>query len=377
MSIHLLFSLISRHIETILLITFFIVSFIQIFYYVFFYSRIFTLKPQTEAKPIFNKPVSVIIAAHNEAHNLRQFLPLVLEQDYPEFEVIVINDRSEDETDTVILEFKKKYKHLKSTFINNNGKLTHGKKLAITLGVKASAYDYVVLTDADCKPISNQWIKEMVQGFSSTDIVLGYGPYFEEKSFLNKMIRFDTLFIALQYMTFAKAGVPYMGIGRNLAYKKDLFIQNKGLVSHAHIRSGDDDLFINEVANSKNTSLSIAPDSFVYSNPKTTFKEWIWQKQRHLTTFKRYKKYHRVLLATEVYSRMLFYILLIILSPIFINNYFFIAVAVIRFLLLMVMITYSSQFFNEKRISLFAIFFDFTLPVLNFFVYLVYPKLKD
>ncbi len=340
------------------------------FYYGFFYARIFTFKQKKEEEKSFKKPVSIIIAAHNEAENLKQFLPFVLEQDYPEFEIIVINDRSEDETETVIAEFQKEYKHLRSTFIKNNGKLKHGKKMAITLGVKAAKYDYVMLTDADCKPSSNRWIQETANHFNASDIVLGYGPYFQEESFLNRIIRYDTMFIGLQYMSFAKAGFPYMGIGRNLAYKKSLFVDNKGLASHAHIKSGDDDLFINEVANKRNVSLSYQENAFVHSVPENTYKFWIRQKQRHFSTFSRYKSKHQLLLAGEIFSRILFYVLFIGLMSLNLNNYYFWAIAAFRFLVLFVILWKAARFFQEKKLNIFLIIFDFVFPILNFFIYL-------
>jgi len=370
------FFLIGHNIKLLMLYIFIGSASIQIFYYLFFYARVFFFKNKKETSNTFSEPVSIIISAHNEAENLKHYLTYILEQDYPEFEVILINDRSGDETETIIANYKEKYPHLRSSFIKDNGKLKHGKKLAITLGIKASKYDYILLTDADCKPVSNQWIKESVQHFNSKDIVLGYGPYFTKKTFINKIIRFDTLFIALQYMSFSKAGVPYMGIGRNLAYKKDLFIKNRGLASHASLRSGDDDLFINEVANSKNTSISINEKAFVYSNPEENFSDWAWQKGRHFTTFNRYKKLHLFLISTEIYSRILFYILLIALAPSLYSNYLFIGFASTRFVIQITILLYSTYFYKEKGIGLLILLFDFILPILNLFIYLRYPTPK-
>lgn len=359
------------------LILFFIVAGIQIFYYSFFYIRIFSFKFKDKPEYTFDQPVSIIIAAHNESENLKNFLPSILEQDYPKFEVIIINDRSEDDSATVIAEFQQKYKHLRSTFIKPNGKIQYGKKLALTLGIKAAQYEYVLLSDADCKPNSDQWIKQMTHHFESKDIVLGYGPYYTEPGFLNKLIRFDTLFIALQYMTFSKAGIPYMGIGRNLAYKKECFINNRGIASHAHIASGDDDLFINEVANSKNTAIGFQEESFMYSVPEDTYKFWIRQKQRHLTTFSRYKTKHQILLSTEVFSRLLFYILLFGLISSQLNNIYFWSVVGLRILLSFSILFKSTRVFKEKKLSLLLIFFDFIFPILNFFIFLEAKKPKN
>jgi len=356
-------------IAPIILYSFLLVTLIQVFYYVFFYGRIFQKEKTKKSNDSF--PVSIIIAAHNEEENLKKYLPLILEQNYPIFEVIVINDRSEDNTDDLLNEYKKQYSNLKTTFIKNTGKLKHGKKIAITLGVKASSYDYLLLTDADCYPNSENWITEMVSSFDKEkEIVLAYGAYETLSGFLNKIIRFDTLFIALQYLTFSKAGYPYMGIGRNLAYKKDLFERNKGLASHAQIASGDDDLFVNEVANSKNTSIVISSKSFTYSKPKLTVQDWVRQKQRHFLTFHKYKTIHKLLLFGEPFTRVLFYLL--VMPNILINTFsisFYVAIS-LRILLLLSVFWKTTQVLEEKKIFILVVFLDFILPFLNFFIYL-------
>lgn len=360
---------ISESIETALLYLLCFSALMQAFYYLFFYVRIFFLKTNQKVAESFREPVSIIIAAHNEAENLKRFLPSILKQDYPKFEVIVINDRSEDDTDTVLAEFKRDYPFLKTTFIKNNGKIQYGKKLALTLGIKAALYDYVLLTDADCQASTDQWINRTVSDFHKKEIVLSYGPYFEEKSFLNRLIRYETFFIAMQYLSFAKAGFPYMGIGRNLAYKKDLFVNNRGIASHAHLNSGDDDLFINEVAQKGNVAISTHPDSFVYSVAKNTFAEWVGQKQRHLTTFPSYKKIHQVLLSGELFSRVLFYLLFFALMISNSSNYYFWAIVTTRMLMVFVILFKSTLVFKEKKLGFVLLLFDFISPIINFYIY--------
>ena len=194
--------------------------------------------------------------------------------------MIVVNDCSWDETDLVLLEMIKKYSNLKIVTIKEQEKYTHGKKFAITLGIKAASYEYLLFTDADCHAASSHWLTLMQRNFTErTDFVLGYGPYEKENGFLNKLIRFDTFFIAMNYLSASLSRNAYMGVGRNLAYKKSVFFRNKGFAKHNHILSGDDDLFVNENANATNTTIEIDPDSFTYSEPTKTFGQWITQKK--------------------------------------------------------------------------------------------------
>jgi len=254
------------------------------------------------------EPVSVIICARNEDENLREFLPRILSQDYPEFEVVVVNDCSWDETENVIDEFAKYNNNLKKANIKEDAYYKHGKKFAMLVGIKAAKNKRLVFTDADCYPSSNQWLKEMVKGFSGEkEIVLGYGAYSKQKGFLNKLIRFDTFMIAVQYLSSAINKKAYMGVGRNLAYNKDLFFKQKGFSNHYHIISGDDDLFVNQAANEYNVNICVANGAITYSKPKSSFKDWRLQKARHLTTAPLYSSITKSRLAFMYFSQIFFY----------------------------------------------------------------------
>jgi glycosyltransferase involved in cell wall biosynthesis len=241
--------------------------------------------------------ISVIIAARNEEDNLYNNLEYILTQDYPTFEVIVVNHQSSDDTKHILGVLQKQYPHLKVIEIERNKHLKIGKKLPITLGIKGARYQHLIFTDADCRPATNQWVRAMSENFSEKkELVLGYGPYAKEKGFLNALIRFDTLQIAINYFSFALHGMSYMGVGRNMAYKKSLFESVGGFKSHYGIASGDDDLFIRDAATRKNTTICIQNASFCVSQPKKNWSDWFKQKQRHYTTSGHYKVITKLLL---------------------------------------------------------------------------------
>ena len=288
---------------------------IQFFFYLNVYLRVAIHKPKV-SKDIDQvlPPVSIIICAKNEEANLAVFLPLVLEQEYPSFEVIVVNDCSLDDTDMLLRRLSTQYSHLKVTTINPDSKFTHGKKLALTIGIKAAKNEWLLLTDADCRPVGRQWLATMASNFKPTiQVVLGYGGYLPAKGLLNCIIRFDAFFIGMQYLGLALMGKPYMGVGRNLAYRKELFFKNKGFASHSHIESGDDDLFVSEVAMKKATAVELRPEGHTLSVASTSFAKWVKQKRRHLTTSPLYKNGVKFWLTLEPLSRLLFWISIILL----------------------------------------------------------------
>lgn len=258
--------------------------------------------------------VSVIICAKNEDDNLTEFLPKVLSQDYPNFEVVVVNDCSWDNTENVIDEFAKIFPNLKKANIKEDAYYKHGKKFAMLVGIKAAAHNRLLFTDADCYPNSDQWLRNMVNGFGNErDIVVGYGAYEKRSGFLNRLIRYDTFIIAVQYLSAAIKGKAYMGVGRNLAYTKELFFKQKGFSTHYHIQSGDDDLFVNGAATGKNVNVCVSGDSITYSKPKLSFKDWRVQKARHLTTAPLYTGSSQMRLAMHYASSVFFYLTLFLL----------------------------------------------------------------
>lgn len=303
--------------EWIMLGLFMTAFFTQLGYYLIVFLKLPLYNPGKGRRS--KKGVSVIICAKNEEENLKRFLPMVLEQDYPEFEVVVVNDCSTDETEQLLSEMSVRYKHLRYTSIPANEKFLHGKKLAVTIGLKSAKYDYVLLTDADCYPTSSLWIEKMTSNLTrKKKIVLGYGGYVREKGLLNLIIRYETVFTAIQYLSHAILGHPYMGVGRNLGYEKALFFDNKGFASHYHLPSGDDDLFVNETAVKENTAIEVSKESHTLSVPETNFRNWFKQKKRHLLAGARYKRGSRIRIAGELISRFILYttlILVLIFSP--------------------------------------------------------------
>ncbi|MCU0440894.1 MAG: glycosyltransferase [Bacteroidia bacterium] len=255
------------------------------------------------------EPVSIIIAARNEYENLQRFLPSILNQEYPEFEVVVVNHCSWDQSQQYLESMQATYPRLKVSQLLEQEKYPTGKKFALTIGIKAAKYDQLLFTDADCEPASNNWLANMQSRFSpQTEIVLGYSPFFKQPGFLNKYARFHDLMTAIFYFAFALRKTAFMGVGRNLAYRKELFFKHKGFASHQHLLTGDDDLFVNQAATATNIAIECSEDSFVYTPAKTTFSAWIRQKTRHLVAGKYYKNEHRVALASFYIGQLLFYI---------------------------------------------------------------------
>ena len=280
---------------------------VLLYYYFAVFGKFAFFKPQPAPN---NKlePVSVIIAARNEFDNLQKNLLTILEQDYPDFEVVVVNDCSWDGSQAWLEELQKSQPRLKISQIIEQEKYPTGKKFAVTMGIKAAKYDLLLFTDADCEPASDQLIRNMQSRFTpGKDIVLGFSPYRKTKGFLNQFIRFETLITAQFYFSMALRNNPFMGVGRNLAYRKDLFFKHKGFASHQHIMSGDDDLFINQAATTTNVAIEIDSASFVNTDAKTTFDSWSNQKSRHMTTGKYYKTEHKRVLGTYYSAIILYY----------------------------------------------------------------------
>ncbi|MEZ4796022.1 MAG: glycosyltransferase [Flavobacteriaceae bacterium] len=343
---------------------------IQSVYYLLIFSRFAFAK---ESNPsLKNIPISVVVCAKNEAENLSRLIPKLLEQNYKQFEIVLINDASSDETLEVMEFFKENHSNIKIVNIVNNEAFWGNKKYALTLGIKAASNNFLLFTDADCVPNSKDWVASMSSHFTNKkSIVIGYGAYdVQPKSFLNKLIRFETLLTAIQYFSYAKIGLPYMAVGRNLAYRKELFFEANGFINHLKIRSGDDDLFVNEVATGKNTSICFAKNSFTTSQPKTTFKEWFNQKRRHVSTAKHYKFKHKALLTIFYVSQILFWILSIILLIATFKPILVISLMTFRLIIFYVVINYSSKKLEETGLILLLPFIELFLIATQFSIFI-------
>lgn len=348
---------------------FWLIALIQLFWILFFYARIAFYKQKKVNTTL--PPVSIIIVARNEEDNLYEYLPSILEQDYDEFEVIVVNHQSTDNTAYILKAFNQSAPHLKIVNIERDKHLTYGKKLPLTIGIKGAKYNHLLLTDADCQPISDQWLRGMAEHFTEKKaIVLGFGPHRKKPGFLNRVIRLDTSFIALNYFSYAKAGIPYMGVGRNLAYTQDLFMKNKGFKSHYSIQSGDDDLFIQEVAKNRNYTISLNPQTFCYSDAKETWKEWYAQKSRHYTTTTRYGLFKKLMLGIYPLTLLLLYVFFFILL---FNNWLnWISIGVIATIVLLkwLILGLAMKKLNQKSfiggIILWDIFYAILMPIVYY-----------
>ena len=298
--------------EQLLLIATGVLFIVQALYYFCIYNRIYARSRALKREEVhFSQelpPLSVIITAREECENLRRNLTAVLEQDYPQFEVIVITDGKGDDSDDFLTLMENRYSNLYHSFVPASSRYISRKKLAITLGIKASKYDWLVLTDADCRPESNQWLRLMARNLTSrTQIVLGYSGYERGKGWLHKRVAFDNLFSAMRHLGFALAGKPYMGIGRNLAYKKELFYAQGGFTQHLNLQRGDDDLFVNQAANGENTRVECSPEAIVRMQPVVRAKDWREEKIGYTRTARLYRGAQRYLSGVETCSRLLFH----------------------------------------------------------------------
>ncbi len=266
--------------------------------------------------PVDLPGASVVVCARNEAVNLRRHLPFILTQEYPgDWEVVVVDDASTDETAIVLQEFSEKNERLR--VIRVNDKVFPGKKYALSQGVAAARFGHLFLTDADCEPASVHWLRRMAETFMAnpeTEIVLGYGPVKATGTkAINAWNRFETAHTAIQYFSFALAGMPYMGVGRNLAWKRQVFDRTGGFSGHLELPSGDDDLLVNAAAIASNVAICLHPESFVYSAACDTRGDWFRQKRRHLSAGSRYKPLHKLILAMVSLSHTLHYFLFAVL----------------------------------------------------------------
>ena len=347
----------------------------QAIYHLGLYSKLYTHSKETayttDVKPD-TPPLSVIIVAKDAANELQEHLPSILEQNYPEFEVIVIYDRSADDCDDVLKLLEDKYHNLYHTFIPDSARYITHKKLGITMGIKASRYDWLVFTESNCYPQSNQWLRQMARNFTpATEIVLGYSNYEKVPGWLNKKITFDTLLNSMRYLGMALSGHPYMGTGRNLAYRKALYYKQKGFASHLNLQRGEDDLFINETAHAHNTRVESSPESLMRIAMPKYKRIWCEEKISYAATSRLFKGAARYIMGFETCSRLLFYAAIIATMTVSIlsHQWIILGIAVLlwatRFMMQLIVFRKTAKVLGERKFCALLPVFDFLQPVWN------------
>ena len=351
----------------------------MIFYLFLFRIPYKHLKTEKEHKNIEAKrqsefpEISIIITAKNKEKVLKENLPFILKQDYPNFQVVVVNNGSTDNTQAVLNEFSNTYSNLYITYIPVDAEKINDKKLALTIGVKAAKYDILLFTEADCKPSSDKWVNEYAKKFYlGKEVVIGICQFKIKKGFFRKFILFDNLLFTIGYSSFALLNKPYTGIGRNMAYRKNLFFDNKGFSSLLNIEHGEDSLFLNKIARKNNTSLILSPESMVISDVVNCLSTWRSIKTKHLITKKHLAGYKTNLLSIEVFSRYGFHLLFLILFILAILNNSIILIIIasilyfIRYFVQMNIINKTSKLFNAGKFYFSLPLLDLGVPIMNY-----------
>lgn len=352
--------------ETIMIAVASILLLLQLFFYLVPATAIFAKKQKKTLEVDKSAGVSVIIACHNELQNLQTNLQFVLNQDFLLFEVIVVDDNSDDASMEYLLNLSDK--HLR--VLRSNGK---GKKAALSYAIEQAKYQKLLFTDADCLPASPQWISEMTSHLNkNTHLVLGYGEL-SGKGFVGKFSTYDAMLIAIQYLGFAKCGKIYMAVGRNLAYNKQLWLQLGGFSEHAEIPSGDDDLFVRQVKKTSGVEICILPQAKTISPAKYSLSAFLHQKNRHISTAKKYNLAEKFLSGGEIITRFCFFASLAVLFVI--NWQLALGIMLVRLALVMSVVIIYKQKIKTDVNAIFLLIFDIFAPIF-YFILLIYKLLN-
>ncbi|PQB07415.1 glycosyl transferase family 2 [Polaribacter filamentus] len=341
---------------------------LQIIYLVTFFS--FLSKSKYGRKNKTEIPISVIIFSKDQGENLLKLLPSILDQEHSMFEIVLINNASSDETNDIIESFSEKHTCIKVVEVENNEAFWASKKYALTLGIKASKYDHLLFTNANCKPVSKNWISEMSRNFTSKKtIVLGYKKYRKENSFINLFVRFENSLTAIKCFGFVQKGSPFMAFEGNLAFNKATFFKVNGFINHMKINAGLEDLFIKDAANKENTTFCLSENSFIETDAPTSFSKWFYDKKEAAYIKKKYKYKHRLLLNLFAFTKTLFYVFAIILF--FTYPYkIILSIVLLYFIVNYILIGYSAKKLKEPQIIFFLPFLEIGLILFQISIFI-------
>jgi glycosyltransferase involved in cell wall biosynthesis len=342
---------------------------VQLVYFWIVFSKLafFKTKSTSGTRPA----VSVVVTAHNQYNDLKQNLPYLLDQDYPEFEIMVVNDNSDDGSDELLKDFTRQYSHLSIVDLKQSLNWFKGRKFPLSLGIKSAKHGLLLLTDINCRPQSGQWIKEIVSAYQQeTEIVLSYST-FATKSKINLWFRFASFYDGLFYLSMALAGHPFKGIGKNLSYKKDLFYKNKGFSSHYKINLGDDELFINQTARKENTKIQLSPESHVAVVKSISFAQWFKNEKTRILIRKFFKKGSWFIVSFFQTTTLLFFTSFVLLLIFGASWIVVLSLFGLRLLSQLVIFGNAAKKLNEKKLLLISPLFEILLLITDLFIWLM------
>jgi poly-beta-1,6-N-acetyl-D-glucosamine synthase len=352
----------------ILLMAFLAVLVIQLAYHWFFFSRLAFFKPTTA--PAEKLPVSVIIVVHNQYQLIRQNLPELLGQDYPDFEVLVVDDTSDDGSDEVLEKLAETFSNLRVVKLTQSLNWFKGRKFPLSLGIKSASHEFLLLTDIRFRPEGKNWISQMVAAYTpDTAIALGYAT-FNTTSKINKWLRFMAFYDGMLYLSMALSGMPFKGIGPNLSYRKSLFYRHKGFSSHYVINAGDDELFVNKAATRKNTEIRISADSQVKCTKPMTFIQWLENEKTRLAIRRFFKPGHRMMISLFSATTLFFYALFAAMLVIHVQLPVIIGIFLIRLLSQLVIFGLIQKKLSEKKLLWVTPIFDLALSLIDLAIWL-------
>jgi len=376
-----MFTIVQNHLLEITVVLFVTVILLQLLYYTLLFFRFSFHKPKP-LLPLDGLPISIVISAKDEAHNLIKTLPVIAGQNYPNFEVVVVNDNSSDDTEFVIKDCINRFPNIKLVNLNSSVTNIHGKKFPLSIGIKAAAYENILLTDADCIPTSDQWLMKMARHYTGKkQMVIGYSTFHKKVGLLNGMIHYDILHSAIQYFSYYLAKMPFMGVGRNLSYTKSLFFDNKGFTSQYHLPYGDDVLFVNKVADYKICAIEYSPDAQTVTRPKSHLKSWVTIKSYRNKAQKLFKPKHRFLLSVYnvlmplVYLFFGFSLYLSLHKPVYLI--IVCSLMLIKYIIQYLVFGLSAKKLNEKGITPFIIFYDIIFSIINPIIFVISSLSKN
>lgn len=349
--------------------------FIQLYYYLFVFRKV-GLKKNTEFDiPNPTEPVSVIICVQNEADNLKHFIPLILEQNYTEYEVVIVSDSSTDDSDDILEFAKGKYQNLEVRKLIAAGKPAHGKSVVLGVGIKAAKYDKIILTDSNCRPGKN-WLKSIAAGLNKSDIVFGYTKYTA-----TKFVRTANFFESLLRLGNALAGKPYISTGENSGFNKELFFSQKGFNSMLRKQDKVEQVFFNSVSDKENTAVVLLPDAINESSLKLSFKDWCMDFLKGMYSQRLFRKNTRHKRLPEIISRTLFYLSIPVAVYFSIQNLYILGgiagLFLIRLLIQAIIFNSAQKVLTEEKLVLRTIFWDFYSIPVYFFLFLSFRRRKS
>ena len=247
--------------ELVLLTVFGVLFLLRLLHLFLFTGRVLFRK-KVDNNEAEKKPLSLILTIRNEEENLKNNLPKILSLENIDFEMVVVDDFSQDNSYLILGLLKDRYKRLTISALNQETKFS--TKLALNIAIKATNNKWILTVPVSLAEVAAEWLDYISQATNNEkNVVIGYSTVARSKGFYNRLTRIENYFSYLKSTGYILNGIPFVYSVENVAFQKEKYFEIGGFGQKVTEHYANLELVINSFIRKKTTAVLFNKESSI------------------------------------------------------------------------------------------------------------------